>query len=87
MIKAIAILTGSALLAGLLVAIPSMATTVQANMYAIKGDRLDVHTYGTACSQRGWPYFETSCLRNTNSPTRQARVVRMVGTDHLVDAQ
>ena len=83
MIKLIAAVSGAALLAGIMVAIPGMATTVEAQKYAVKGDRLDVHTYGAACSNRGWPYFEASCLRDTNSPTRQARVVRIVSTDRL----
>jgi hypothetical protein len=52
-------------------------------MYSIKGDRLDVRPHGAACSERAWPYFEASCLRNTNSPIRQARPVRLVTTDRL----
>lgn len=49
----------------------------------VKGDRLDIRTYGPACSQRGWPYFEANCLRNTQTPTRQIRQVRIVSTDRL----
>jgi hypothetical protein len=87
MIKLIAAVCGAAALAGALVLMTGMSSTVEAQKYAIKGDRLDVHTYGTACSNRGWPYFETTCLRDTNSPTRQARVIRNVSTDRLVDVQ
>ena len=47
-------------------------------------DRLDLRPYGTACSERGWPCFETSCLRDTASPSRAARTVRIVSTDRLV---
>ncbi|HEY1541294.1 MAG TPA: hypothetical protein VGG01_02700 [Xanthobacteraceae bacterium] len=83
MLKVIAAVCGVAVLAGALVLIPGMTPVVQAHMYSIKGDRLDVHAYGTACSERAWPYFEPSCLRNTNSPIRQARVVRVIGTDRL----
>jgi hypothetical protein len=87
MIKLIAAVCGAAVLAGALVLMTGMSSTVEAQKYAIKGDRLDVHTYGTACSDRGWPYFETSCLRDTNSPVRQARVIRNVSPDRLTDAQ
>ena len=66
---------------------PGMSSPVEAQKYAIKGDRLDVHSYGTSCSNRGWPYFEAACLRDTHSPVRQARVVRNVSPDRLVDAQ
>jgi hypothetical protein len=39
--------------------------------------------HGVACSERAWPYFEASCLRDTNSPTRKAHAVRLVTTDQL----
>ena len=87
MLKVIAAVSVAAALAGILVLIPGMTPTVQAHMYSIKGDRLDLRTYGTACSQHAWPYFESSCLRNANSPTREARVVRIVSTDRLAHAQ
>jgi len=58
---------------------------VEAHTYAVKAEPVDVRTYGAACSERGWPYFETNCLRDTSNPTRQARPVRVVGTDRLAD--
>lgn len=87
MIKLIAAVCGAAVLAGALVLMTGMSSAVEAQKYAIKGDRLDVHTYGTACSDRGWPYYETSCLRNPNSPIRQARVIRNVSPDRIADVQ
>ena len=81
MIKPFAAVSVAALLAGLAVTAPGLTPQVQAHLYAIKGDRLDAKTYGPACSERGWPYFETTCLRDTTSPTRQARPVRIVGTE------
>jgi hypothetical protein len=87
MLKLIAAVSGAALLATTLVFIPGATSVVQAHMYSVKGDRLDLHAYGSACSERSWPYFEASCLRNTNSPTRQAPVVRIVGTDRLAGAR
>jgi hypothetical protein len=82
MIKLGAAVLAASFLAGLVVTAPGVTSSVEAHVYGIKGDRLDVRTYGTACSERGWPYFEPSCLRDTNSATRQARTVRMVGTNH-----
>ena len=84
MIKLGAAVLVASFLAGLAVTSPGVSPQVEAHTYAIKGDRLEaLDTYGPACSERGWPYFETSCLRDTNSPTRQARAVRMIGTDRV----
>ena len=69
--------------AGLAVTAPGVTPQVEAHDYTIKADQPDVRTYGTACSERGWPYFELSCLRDADSPTRQARTIRMVGTDRM----
>jgi hypothetical protein len=87
MTKILAAVLAAATLAGVAVMIPGLTPQVEAHMYAAvtKGDRLDVRNYGTACSQRAWPYYETSCLRDTNTPTRQAREVRVVGTERLAE--
>jgi hypothetical protein len=77
-----AVLVGS-FLAGLAVTAPGVTPQVEAHAYGVKSDRLEVRTYGAACSERGWPYFEISCLRDTNSPTREARAVRMVRIDRV----
>ena len=29
-----------------------------------KADRLDIRNYGPGCSERGWPYYEASCIRD-----------------------
>ena len=85
MTKILAAVFAAATLAGVAVMIPGLTPQVEAHNYAIKkGDRLDARTYGTACSERGWPYFETTCLRDISSPTRQARTVRIVSTDRVV---
>jgi hypothetical protein len=70
-------------LVGLAVTAPGLTPKVEAHTYAIKGERLEVRTFGAACSERGWPYFETNCLRDTTSPTQAVRAVRMVGTDRV----
>jgi len=77
-----AVLVGS-FLAGLAATTPGAAPQVETHTYAIKGERLELRNFGPACSEHGWPYFETSCLRDTNSPTFEARAVRMVGTDRV----
>jgi hypothetical protein len=42
---------------------------------------MEIRNIGPACSERGWPYFEAKCLHDANSPTLEARPVRMVGTE------
>ena len=83
MTKIVAAMAAAALLAGVAVVIPGLSP-VQAHMMGSKGDRLDLRPYGTACSERGWPYFETPCLRDTASPTREARTVRIISIDRVV---
>ena len=86
MIKLVAAILAAALLAGFAVTIiPGLSSNVEAHMLAAKGDRLDLKTYGAACATRAWPHFETACLRDTASPTREARPVRVVSTDRLPD--
>jgi hypothetical protein len=93
MIKLAAAVLVASFLAGLAVTAPGVtprveahtvaAQTVAARTDAIKGEPMEVRNYGAACSERGWPYFETSCLHDINSPTHEARTVRMVGTDRV----
>jgi hypothetical protein len=84
MIKLGAAVLVASFMAGLLVTAPGVTPPVEAHTYAIKGERLEpVRTFGAACSERGWPYFETSCLRDINSPTRDVRPVRVIGTDKV----
>jgi hypothetical protein len=86
MIKLVAAISAAALLAGLTVTVvPGLSSNVEAHMLPAKGDRLDLKTYGAACSTRAWPHFETTCLRDTTSPTRDARPVRFITTDRLAD--
>ncbi len=83
--KIVAATAVAAMLASAAVVVPGLTAKVEASTpkMGVKGDRLDYRPYGTACSQRGWPYFETDCLRNASSPTRQAKAVRLVTTDRL----
>jgi hypothetical protein len=82
MIKLGAAVLVASFVAGLVVTAPGVTPQVEAHTYAAKAERLEApRAYGAACSERGWPYFETGCLRDTNSP---ARAVRMVGTDRVL---
>ncbi len=83
MIKLGAAVLVASFVAGLAVTAPGVTPEVEAHTYAIKGERMEIRDIGTACSERGWPYFELKCLRDANAPTRQARAVRMVGTDRV----
>jgi hypothetical protein len=83
MIKLGAVVLVASFVAGLAVTAPVVTPQVEARAYAVKSDRVEVRNYGPACSDRGWPYFEISCLRDSNSPTHEARKVRMVGTDRV----
>jgi len=84
MIKLGAAVLVASFVAGLIVTAPGVTPQVEAHTYAIDGDRLEApRTYGAACSERGWPYFEASCLRDTNSATHEVHAVRMVGTDRV----
>ena len=66
-----AILVGS-FVTGLIVTAPGVTPPVEAHTYAVKAVEAP-RAYGAACSERGWPYFETNCLRDTTSPSRDVR--------------
>jgi hypothetical protein len=86
MFKLVAAISTAALLAGLTVTVvPGLSSDVEAHMLPAKGDRLDLKTYGAACSTHAWPHFETTCLRDTTSSTRAPRPVRFITTDRLAD--
>jgi hypothetical protein len=83
MIKILAAIAGGALLAGAIVLLPGM-TTIDPAATALaygKSDRLDIGSYGSACSDRGWPYYEPSCIRRAAST--EAKPVRVVTNDRL----
>jgi len=81
MIKLGAAILVASFVAGLAVTAPGVTPQVEAHTYAIKGERMEIRNFGTDCSERGWPYFETKCLHDTNSPNLEPRAVRMIGTD------
>lgn len=80
-----AYVAAAAVIAAVIVAVPSLSMVrASAPMFGVKGDRVDARPIGTACSQREWPYFEASCLRDAKNPFGEARQVRIVTTDHLL---
>ena len=92
MIKIAAAVSGALLLAGAVVLQPGMTPTVSAGTAQptvtspavnsnAKSDRLDIRNYGPGCSERGWPYYEASCIRNAGN--QDAKKVRIVTTDRL----
>ncbi|MBV9632758.1 MAG: hypothetical protein JO230_32020 [Xanthobacteraceae bacterium] len=50
----------------------------------VKGDRLDLRPLGSNCSQRGWPYYESECLRDRLKPGGQQDGVRRIGVNREV---
>jgi hypothetical protein len=89
MMKIIAGATGVWLLAGAAILLPGMApeaptgsAIVTTNALA-KSDRLDIRHYGSDCSQRGWPYYETNCIRDMTAGNRAAKPVRMIALDRF----
>ena len=95
LIKTISAISGAALVAGAIAALPGFVPGVEAHSTitvpaintAAKGDRLDSKSYGAGCSKQGWPHFEVSCLRNVASPLREARKIRVISTDRMEVAQ
>lgn len=41
-------------------------------------DRLPVISKGNACSSRGWPNYEQSCLFDLRTPAKEVRTVRVI---------
>jgi hypothetical protein len=85
MVKTLYAVAVAAIAAACFVAFPSLSMQVQASATALSGksDRADARPLGTQCSQNAWPYFEASCLRDTDNPLGQARQVRIVPLDKM----
>jgi hypothetical protein len=83
MIKTLSAVAIAALVAAALTVLPGFAPQVEASVpHALaKGDRLDIHTVGTDCSQKAWPNFEASCLRVAGTKNTTIREARLVTAD------
>jgi hypothetical protein len=87
MIKIAAAVSGALLLAGAVVLLPGMTPMVNAGTTPptvnapAKTDRLDIRNFGPGCSERGWPYYDASCIRNAGN--QDVKKIRIVTTDRL----
>jgi hypothetical protein len=82
MLKIFSAIAAAALIAGAIVAFPGSSNTVSASTpeAARNGDPL-ITDAASACTQRGWPYYNLGCrLQRDSSPIRP---VRLVSTDRL----
>ena len=83
MIKALSAVAVAAFVAAALTVLPGFAPQVEASVpHALpKGDRLDIHSVGSRCSQKAWPNFEASCLRVAGTKNTSIREARLVTAD------
>jgi len=85
MLKTATAVTTAAIVAACFVAFPGLSPQVEAESPALSGksDRADTRPLAVDCSQRAWPYFEATCLRDTRHASGEARQVRFVPLDAL----
>jgi hypothetical protein len=85
MLKTVYAIAAAAIVAACLVLSPSLSPEVAAGAPAANGksDRADARLLGTDCSQRAWPYYEASCLRDTRDRLTQPHDVRFIPLDNM----
>ena len=83
MLKTLYAIIAAAIVAACLVFSPSLSPSVEAGAPAINGksDRADTRPLGMDCSQRAWPFYEASCLRDTANRLTQPHDVRFIPMD------
>jgi hypothetical protein len=83
-----AIATAGFLAAAITVLLPGFSPEVEASAPApvAKSDRLATLSGDTGCITQGWPYYETSCLRDRSRKAGRATPVRLVTTDRVAMA-
>jgi hypothetical protein len=83
MLKTVYAVAVAAIAAACFVAFPSLSPQVEASspVPGAKSDRADLRPLGTDCSQKAWPYFEGSCLRDSKNPLAQPHDVRIFSAD------
>jgi hypothetical protein len=91
MIRTLYAIAAAAIIAACFVFSPSLTAQVEAGAPALNGksDRADARVIGSDCSQRAWPYYEASCLRDTGNrltPPRDVRFVPMENVSHKLSA-
>ncbi|MBI3436516.1 MAG: hypothetical protein HY056_15815 [Proteobacteria bacterium] len=89
MIKLTSAVLAAGLIASAIAALPGFIPGVEAHAVlpvvnvATKADRLDTRAYGHDCSIQAWPYYETTCLRQSQAQGGARRVVRVVAIDNF----
>jgi len=87
MFRAICALTTASLIVGVTTLAAQPSRTGEAGVQrAMVADHLDGGEHVSNCSLHGWPYYKRECLRDDRQAGRQARPVRLVGTDRLPPA-
>ena len=83
MLKTLYAIIAAAVVAACLVLSPSLSPSVEAGAPSASGksDRADTRPLGMECSQHAWPYYESSCLRDTANRLAQPRDVRLIAMD------
>lgn len=85
MVKAMsAVAAAACLAAAITVLMPGFSPSVEASAPApvTKSDRL-AGSDDSGCTRQGWPYYETSCIRDRSRNAGRARPVRVVTTDRI----
>jgi len=85
MLKTVYAVAAAAIVAACLVLSPGLSPRVEAGAPALNGksDRADARPLGDSCSQRAWPYYEASCLRDTSNRLVSPRDVRFIPIDNM----
>lgn|SRR5579862_490817 len=85
MMKTLYAIAAAALIVACFVFSPSLTPQVEAGAPALNGksDRADARVIGGDCSQRAWPYYEASCLRDTSNRLTPPRDVRFVPLENV----
>jgi hypothetical protein len=83
-IKIIGSIAGALLLIGGAAMFADVGADARAPRMGVKGDRLDLRPLGPNCSQRGWPNYESECMRDRLKPGGQTDGVRRIGANREV---
>lgn len=86
MFKAISALAAAAIVAAAItILLPGFSPSVEASAPApvTKSDVLTTASSETACERQGWPYYETSCVRDRSRNAGRAKAVRIVTADRI----
>ena len=67
----------AAIIAGALVMVPGLSSSVHARTAKHKGDRLDLALRMASCRQMAWPYYDRSCRKDSGRPLRRVTTDRI----------